>query len=100
MHNHDEDKQSQWTMWAMVLCCALPLLLILIFFGVGGKASGSSMGVIWGGIVVMAALHLFMMFVMGKSHKHSDEEHETADGEDKSKGAKDNSAHSGHGCCH
>lgn len=96
MHNHGEDKQSSWMMRIMILCCVLPLLLILIF-GAGGKALGAPIWVIFGGIAVMVIVHFFMM---GKSHKHSNEEHEITDGDGKSKDSKDNKNHSGHGCCH
>jgi fatty acid desaturase len=91
MHNHDE-KNDNWMMWVMMLCCAVPLLLI-VFFGLGGKALGAPTWVVLGGIAVMVIAHFFMM---GKSHNHSDEE-QSAIGEGKNKDSKD---HSGHGCCH
>ena len=58
-------------MWMMVLCCALPFVLI-IFLGAGGKAVGASTWVIFGGIVVMILAHFFMM---GRPHKHLDEKY-------------------------
>ena len=67
MHNHGGDKRM---MWMMALCCAIPLILIFTF-GVGGQASGAPSWVVFGGIAAMVAAHFFMM---GKSHKHSDEE--------------------------
>jgi len=85
MHNHNE-KNNNWMMWAMMLCCALPLLLILVF-GVSGKALGSPTWVIFGGVAVMIIIHFFMM---SRSHKQSDE---------KPTGENDKN-HSGHGCCH
>lgn len=90
MHNHD-GKDGNWMMWAMMICCAVPLLL-LVLFGLGGKALGAPTWIILGGVAVMVIAHFFMM---GRSHKHSDEEQSTANKEDKN--SKD---HSGHGCCH
>ena len=52
--------------------------------------------IVIGGIALMAIAHFFMM---GKSHKHSDQEQTVTDGEDKNKDNKDKS-HSGHDCCH
>jgi len=82
-------------MWVMMICCALPLLIL--GFGLGGKALGASTWVIFGGVAVMIVAHFYMM---GRSHKRSDAEQEIADGEDKNKNSKDNKNHSGHGCCH
>lgn len=92
MHNHD-GKKDNWMMW-MMICCAVPLLLIVLF-GLGGKAFGTPTWIILGGIAVMVIAHFFMM---RKSHKHSDEE-KPADGEDKSKDG-EHKDHSGHGRCH
>ncbi|MDP3763302.1 MAG: hypothetical protein Q8Q92_01440 [bacterium] len=86
MHNHDE-KGGSWMMWAMMICCVLPILFLLFVFGLGGKGLGVSKWVTLGGIAMMVVVHLF---IMGKSHKH----------ENKSKDSKDNETHSGHGCCH
>ena len=63
-------KHDNGMMWMMVLCCALPLVLIFVF-GAGGRALGAPTWLILGGIGVMTLLHFFMMC---KSHKHSDEE--------------------------
>ena len=38
--------------------------------------------------------------MMGRSHKHSDEEKLVTGGEDENKGSKDKKDHSDHGCCH
>lgn len=92
MHNHD-GKDGNWMMWAMMICCAVPLLLIVLF-GLGGKALGAPTWIVLGAVAVMVIAHFFMM---GRSHKHSDEEQSTADKDDKNKDGKD---HSGHGCCH
>ena len=89
MHDHD-GKGSNSMMWMMVICCAIPLLLILVL-GSGGKALGTPTWIVLGGVAVMVVAHFFMM---GRSHKHSDEEPSTTDGQDKNKD------HSGHGCCH
>lgn len=78
----------------MIICCAVPLLLIILF-GLGGKALGTQTWIIVGGIAIMVIAHFFMM---GKSRKHADEEQ--VDGEkDKSKDGKNNKDHSSHGCC-
>lgn len=81
-------------MWAMMICCAVPFLLIVLF-GLGGKTLGAPTWIVIGGVAVMMIAHFFMM---GRSHKHSDED-QTADEEDKNKDGKDKD-HSGHGCCH
>ncbi len=89
MHNHD-GKNDNWMMWVMMICCAIPLLVIVLF-GFGGRALGAPTWIILGAIAVMVIFHFISM---GKSHKHSDEE-QTTDGE-----KKDDKDHSGHGCCH
>lgn len=91
MHNHDDDKQGSWMMWAMMICCILPLLVLA--FGFGGKALGASNWIIVGGVVAMIVAHFV---VMHKSHKHSDEKRETTNEEDN----KNKKNHSSHGCCH
>lgn len=95
MHNHDE-KDGNWMMWVMMICCAVPLLLIVLF-GLGGKAFGAPTWIVIGGIAVMVIAHFFMM---GRSHKHSNEEKSVTDGEGENKDSKDKKDHSGHGCCH
>ena len=95
MHNHN-GKHDIWMMLVMMICCAVPLLVIVLF-GFGGKDFGAPTWVIIGGIAVMIVAHFFMM---GKSHKHSDNEQPGTDGEAKNKDDKDNKDHSGHGCCH
>ena len=90
MHNnHNDNKQGSGNgmMWMMVLCCAIPLVFILLF-GTGGKALGAPTWIVFGGIAVMIIAHFFMM---GKSRGHSG---------DKNKDDKENKTHSGHGCCH
>ena len=84
-------------MWMMVICCALPLLLVFVFGLGGGKAVGAPSWLIWGGIGVMVLAHFFMM---GKSHtsrRPSDEEKTNISEEGKDEKEKDSS---GHGCCH
>lgn len=93
MHNHD-GKDGSWMMWAIMICCAVPLLL-LVLFGLGGRAFRAATWVVIGGAAVMIIAHFF---IMGRSHKHSDKE-QPADEEDKNKDGKDEN-HSGHGCCH
>ena len=73
MHNHDNNgKGMKSMMWMMVICCAVPLLLI-VFLGAGGKALGAPTWVVLGGIAVMVVAHFFMM---GKSHKQHNEKNE------------------------
>ena len=96
MHDHD-GKSNKSMMWMMVICCAVPLLLIALF-GFGGKAFGASTWVIFGGVAAMVLAHFLMM---GR-HKHggdTDEKHEMTGG-DKNKDSKNDKNHSGHGCCH
>ena len=91
MHDHNDNSKGgghKGMMWMMVICCAIPLVFILVL-GAGGKELGASTWVILGGVAVMVLAHFFMM---GKSHKHSDGEAKNKDTKDKSK--------SGHGCCH
>ena len=97
MHNHNNNNGGMKSMmWMMVLCCVAPLVLILVF-GAGGRALGAPTWIVFGGIAVMVIAHLFMM---GKSHKHSDDEHGMTNEDDKNKVGKDGKNHSGHGCCH
>lgn len=90
MHNHDQ-KNDNWMMWVMMICCAVPLLLIVLF-GLGGRALGAPTWIIFGGIAVMLIAHFFMM---GRSHKRSNKD-KTALGENKD--GKDSKDHSGHSC--
>lgn len=80
MHDHDQNSGARSMMWMMAICCALPLVLILIF-GAGGKAIGAPSWIIFGVVAVMMIVHFLMM---GRSHKDSDEDQN----------------HSGHGRCH
>ncbi len=90
MHDHDNNKGMGSMMWMMVVCCAIPLVLILVL-GVGSRASGTPSWVVFSGVAVMLFAHFFMM---RRSHKHSNEEHKMIEGEDKN-----NKNHSDHGCC-
>ena len=95
MHNHNnDDKGMKSMMWMMLICCAAPLILI-VFLGAGGKALGAPTWVVLGGIAVMVIAHFFMM---GRSHKHSDEKNKMTEGEDKD--SKNDKNHSDKGCCH
>ena len=99
MHDHNNnDNGIKSMMWMMVICCAVPLALIL-FFGVGGKALGAPTWVVFGGVAVMIAIHLFMM---NKLHKRGDEEHDMSkeNGEQNLDYKKDSKNHSSHGRCH
>lgn len=87
MHDHD-GKDDSWMMWIMMLCCAVPLLLVILF-GLGGRALGTPTWVLLGGVAVMVLAHFF---VMNRSPKHSNKERVT-DGENKDD-------HTGHMGCH
>ncbi len=80
-------------MWMMVLCCALPLALIL-FLGTGRALSGIPSWVVLGGVALMVLTHFVMM---NRSRRHSDEKQQTIGEENTNKNEKN---HSGHGCCH
>ena len=45
-------------------------------------------------------LSAFALFMMRKSHKHSDNEQAVSNENDKNKDDKNDKNHSGHGCCH
>jgi len=47
--------------------------------------------------ILLLACPFVHFFMMRKSHKHSDEEHEMTEGEGKNK---DDKNRSGHSCCH
>lgn len=98
MHDHrnNNGEGMKSMMWMMVICCAVSILLIVLF-GLGGKAFGSPTWIVLGGVAVMILAHFFMM---GRSHKHSDEEKSVTSGESENKDGKDKKDHSGHGCCH
>ena len=95
MHNHD-GKSASWMMWVMIICCALPLVFIVLL-GAGGKALEVSSWVTIVGIGLMLLVHFFMM---GRSHTHSDGDHKTTDEEGKNEDTKNNKDHSDHKCCH
>jgi hypothetical protein len=82
-NNNDESMKSM--IWMMVICCAVPLVLILLF-GAGAKVLGAPKWVVLGGIAVMVVAHFL---VMGKSREHSNEEH----------GITDNKAKKNTDCC-
>ena len=92
MHNHDKGNGNS-TMWMMMICCVVPVLLIALF-GLGGKYLGAPTWVVIGGIGVMIIAHYFMM---GRSHKHSGGGKSATDGDCDHK---DKNDHSDHGCCH
>lgn len=81
MHNHN-GKDGNWMMWVMMICCAVPLLIVL--FGLGGKAFGAPTWIVLGGVAVMLIAHFWMM-----SKKHKDH---NIDGK-----AKDEDQHGGSG---
>ncbi len=95
MHNHNPDKDDSWMMWMMVICCAIPLILLLIL-GFGGKNLGASNWLVLGGVGLMV---LFHFLIMGKSHKSHRRENEEINSSSTGK-ATDNKDHSGHSCCH
>lgn len=88
MHDHNENKGGAGMLWAMVLCCTLPLLLVFIFGATAGRGSGGSIGTILGVVVVMGLVHFFIMRKMHK--RHNDQQHESTNDKD---------THSRHNCC-
>ena len=97
MHTHDDQKGHGFKMmWMMLICCALPLVLIFLT-GAGGKALGAPAWIMVGVVAAMVVAHFFMM---GKSRKHSDEGHGIVETGDVNADNKDGTTHSSHGCCH
>ena len=64
MHNHSD--QNETMMWIMVLCCTMPIILILL--GTGGLALDIPKWVILGGIAVILIGYMFIKI----SHKSDD----------------------------
>lgn len=96
MHDHNNEGSS-WKKWGMMFVCVLPLLL-LAFWGFGGRAVSAPSWLSWGGIALMVGLHMFMM---GGSHKHSQDEHDMMNKKDNNKEKDtDKKSQSGGGCCH
>lgn len=96
MHNHgDNDGGMKGMMWMMIICCAVPLILIFVL-GAGGTIAGAPSWLIIGGVVVMLLAHFFMMGKSHTPHRPSEEEKNSIDKEGKDEKEKDNS---GHGCC-
>lgn len=97
MHNYDS-KGGNRMKWGMILCCGLPLLVVIIW-AFGGKAIGAFSWVTWGGIVLMVGVHIVMM--MG-SHKQDRNENDSKEsGGDTTKVEEVNKKpYSGGGCCH
>jgi len=80
-------------MWAMMLCCAIPLILIL-FFGLGSRALGASTWVTLAGVALMLVAHFF---IINRSHRHPAKEGE---GDEENKNNQEDKTHSDHNCCH
>lgn len=80
MHNRDPEKGNSWMMWVMMICCGLPLLILLII-GFSGNSLGSSNWPVLGGVVLMMLVHFFMMKGMqgksrgGKNDSNADDKH-------------------------
>ena len=75
MHNHNDDKQNSWMVWAMIICCAIPLVLILVF-SAGGKALGSPPWIVLGGVAMMMIAHFFMHCKHGSHGKGDSRDHQ------------------------
>lgn len=61
MHNH-EDKGMKWMMYLMMLCCMVPLLILV---------AGARQGVNWwviGAISIFVVLHFVLMKKHGNCH--------------------------------
>ena len=85
MHNHDPEKGNSWMMWIMMICCGLPLLILLVI-GFGGNSLGGSNWPVLGGVALMILVHFFMMKGM---HRKPTDKGNNSDSKDK---------HSGHSC--
>ena len=97
MHdNNNKDDMHKGMLWMMVVCCGVPLVLVLVF-GAGGTALGAPAWVMFGFVAIMLVVHFSRM---GISHMHSDKGHGVVDEEGRNKDGKDNTTNSGHGCCH
>ena len=92
--DHNNDKGMKSMMWMMAICCGLPLVLFL-FVGAGGIATGASKWLVIGIVALMIIAHVFMM---RRGHKHDDHAQQV-EGEKKDDG-KSKDGHSGHSCCH
>ena len=91
MHNHN-GKGDNSMMWMMVLCCAVPIILLL--FAGSTVFSG---GYFWPILIgVFVAAHIWMMFRGHGKHGGTDGD-EKADGGEEPK-TKDE--HKKGGCCH
>ncbi len=64
MDNHNE-KQNHLMMWMMVICCALPLVVLLFVSGFGGAALFSGGYLSW---VIFGGLALACIGMMFRSH--------------------------------
>ncbi len=74
-------------MWMMMICCALPLLLI-VMFGLGGKTFGAPAWIMVGSIALILLIHLVLM---SRSPHQSDKEQ-------KKNHDKSDKEHTSHGC--
>ncbi|MFA7192302.1 MAG: hypothetical protein WC089_03335 [Candidatus Paceibacterota bacterium] len=78
MHNHN-NKENNWMMWAMMICCMAPILFI-VFLGTGAKSLGFSFWIAIGGLAVFIIVH----FIMMKKSTNSKEDSSDSNSENKS----------------
>ncbi len=71
----NENKNMKWMMFVMILCCGLPLFLIVLF-GVGGRTLGFSSWFTLIAIAVLVGMHFLIMKKMHKQNKNDDKTEE------------------------
>lgn len=99
MHDNSDNKGMRTMMWMMTICCALPLILILLF-GAGGKAQGVPSWVVLGTIVLMIISHFFMMRRSNRDLGNEHDGHKVVNDTNVRNDNNTTDLHSGHGCCH
>ena len=73
-HNHNNSDSNSLMMWLMVLCCALPIIFLVLF---SGKAISLSSWFIFGAMAIFLIIHFWMM---KRSHNHSAESENNKEG--------------------
>lgn len=60
MHDNHNDKTGSWMKWSMLICCGLPLV-ILLFLGFGSGTLGASKWPLIIGVGGMMLIHFLIM---------------------------------------
>lgn len=69
MHdNKNHDNMMKSMIWMMLICCATPILLVLLF-GVGGQAQGIPSWIILPLVIIAIIAHIYIMRKHGCSNK-------------------------------